>query len=191
MDRTGVKAAIDEVVKGGALTVKPETEEMEQIDLFDDFDVKEVGFDPFAFAKKVRKAGRPKGAQNKSTLANKEYCLKRGYGCALDLLAVEAHMDPKEVQRRFGCSIEAAMAWVKDFRMEYAEYTEKKMPRAVELDSDGPVSLAVINFQAPDLSKAETVEAEFKVVDNDSGLLRCARNDEEEKKSNDDKRGVK
>ena len=163
MNKTGVAAAVDEIVKGGALPVKPEAEEMEQIDLFDDFDVKEVGFDPFAFAKKVRKAGRPKGAQNKSTLANKEYCLKRGYGCALDLLAVEAHMDPKEVQKRFGCSIEAAMAWVKDFRMEYAEYTEKKMPRAVELDSDGPVSLAVINFQAPDLSKAETVEAEFTV----------------------------
>ena len=163
MERPGVRAAVEEIVDGGALPVKPAEPEVEQMTLFDDFDVNSKKFSPYEFAKAVRKAGRPKGSLNKSTIANKEYCLKRGYGCALDLLAVEAHMDPKEVQRRFGCSIEAAMAWVKDFRMEYAEYTEKKMPRAVELDSDGPVSLAVINFQAPDLSKAETVEAEFTV----------------------------
>lgn len=163
MDKTGIASAVDEIVKGGALPVKPEDPEVEQIDLFDDFNVKSKSFNPFEFAKKVRKAGRPKGSLNKSTIANKEYCLKRGYGCALDLLAVEAQMDPREVQQRFGCSIEAAMSWVKDFRMEYAEYTEKKMPRAVELDADGPVSLAVINFQAPDVSKADTVEAEFTV----------------------------
>lgn len=163
MERTGVRAAVEEIVDGGALPVKPAEPEVEQMTLFDDFNVRARDFDPYDFAKKVRKAGRPKGSLNKSTIANKEYCLKRGYACALDLLAVEAQMDPCEVRRRFGCSIEAAMAWVKDFRMEYAEYTEKKMPRAMELDSDGPVSLAVINFQAPDLSKAETVEAEFTV----------------------------
>ena len=61
MDRTGVKAAIDEVVKGGALPVKPEEPEIEQMTLFDDFNVKERGFNPFEFAKQVRKAGRPKG----------------------------------------------------------------------------------------------------------------------------------
>lgn len=161
MNKTGIASAVDEIVKGGTLPVKPEDPEIEQIDLFDHFDVKKTN--ALEFAKKVRKAGRPKGSLNKSTIANKEYCMKRGYACALDMLAIEAMMDPVEVQKRFDCSIESAMAWVKDFRMEYAEYTEKKMPRAMELDSNGPVSLAVLNFQAPDVSKADTVEAEFTV----------------------------
>lgn len=162
MNKTGVASAVNEIVKGGALPVKPEDPEIEQIDLFDHFDGKKTN--ALEFAKKVRKAGRPKGSLNKSTIANKEYCMKRGYACALDMLAIEAMMDPVEVQKRFGCSIESAMAWVKDFRMEYAEYTEKKMPRAMELDSNGPVSLAVLNFQAPDIQKADIVEAGFKEV---------------------------
>lgn len=162
MNKTGVVSAVEEIVKGGALPVRPEDPEIEQIDLFDNYDVRKTN--ALEFAQKVRKAGRPKGALNKSTLANKEYCMKRGYVCALDMLAIEASLDPVEVQRRFGCTIEAAMAWVKDFRMEYAEYTEKKMPRAMELDSNGPVSLAVLNFQAPDIQKADAVEASFKEI---------------------------
>lgn len=161
MERSGAKTIVKEMVDGEALPVRPEDPEIEQMTLFDNFDVKNSSFNPFSFAAEVRKAGRPKGSKNKSTIANKEYCARRGYSNALDLIAVEAMMDPLEVKKRLGCSIEAAMSWVREFRFEYAEYTEKKMPKAVELDSNGMPSIFVANFQTPDLSKVDAIEASF------------------------------
>lgn len=159
--KSGAKKVVGDLVKGEALPVRPD-DEIEQLRLFDDFDAKTV--DPFEFAKAVRKAGRPKGSLNKATLANKEYCQKRGYACALDLIAVEAMQDPREVQKRFACTIEAAMQWVRDMRFELAEYTEKKMPRAVELDSDGPLSVVVANFQMPRNGASAPAE-DVKIID--------------------------
>ncbi len=183
--KSGVKTAVDELVKSGELPVRPEEDELEQMSLFDEMgDFNAIRRDPHAFGQALRKAGRPKGAKNKSTLANKEYCLKRGYACALDLIAFEANQDPLEVKERLGCSIEAAMAWVRSFREQYADFTEKRQPRALDVTGDVAPVFNIVQF-------GEQAEKIGRVID---GACREVSEGEEmaeiSQKSDDEKEGV-
>jgi hypothetical protein len=182
-EKNGIKTAVNELVGSGEMTVLPPEPDVEQMNLFDQMD--SARKDPHSFGKALRKAaGRPKGARNRATLANKEYCLRRGYACALDLIAFEASQDPLEIRQRFGCSIEAAMAWVRSFREQYADFTEKRMPRAVEFDGDTAPVFQVVNFSTEAAQINQLIDARTE------GDVKTVEMADFREKSEDGKEGV-
>nr|DAF54015.1 MAG TPA: hypothetical protein [Siphoviridae sp. ctFgp7] len=189
-DKSGIKTAVNELVKDGEMSVLPEEEEPEQMTLFERMnDVRSIRDNPHAFGQALRRAaGRPKGAKNKSTLANKEYCLRRGYPCALDLIAFEASQDPLEVKKRLGCSIEAAMAWVRSFREQYADFTEKRQPRAVAVEGDATPVFNIVQFGQQAEQINGIIDAQFRVTD--GRMSESQKMAEISQKSDDEKGGV-
>ena len=176
-DKNGIKTAVAELIDDGDMCVLPPEEEIEQMTLFDKMnDVKSIKKNPHDFGQALRRAaGRPKGAKNKATLANKEYCLRRGYPCALDLIAFEASQDPLEVKKRMGCSIEAAMAWVRSFREQYADFTEKRQPRAVAVEGDVAPVFNVVQFGDQAEKINGLIDARFHVVDKEKTADFCEK----------------
>lgn len=103
-----------------------------------------------------RAVGRPKGALNKATMQNKEYCLRRGYMSFLDIVGSAASMLPTEIASVYGVDIEmASRIWM--FCVDqYGRYTERQAPKQIEAQVEQKV--AVVKKYVVDDQNVQTIE---------------------------------
>ena len=91
---------------------------------------------------RMRKAGRPKGAQNLVTRELREWIVRLLGGTPQEKMARWAAMEPEEIARRLGCTTHEAFQHLKDLWRELAPYI---MAKVVPVDDQGrPVPLVAL-----------------------------------------------
>lgn len=97
-----------------------------------------------AEAERTRKAGRPKGAQNLATRELKQWIVQLLGGTPQERLARWAAMEPEELARRLGCTVQEA--WKEQRRIEI-ELMPYFMARMQPVDDQGrPVPLVALSI---------------------------------------------
>lgn len=146
-DRDGIKGAMAQAVAGASQALAERPVES-QDDLFnvpamphvprregyavkDGYVPAEGGLEPReleAEAERQRKAGRPKGAQNRSTRELKEFLLKTGV-VPQTFMHKWLNIEPEQLAKRLGCTVFEAFNKQIDIARELGEYIIPKMAR--------------------------------------------------------------
>jgi hypothetical protein len=157
----GKKAAVADLAAdlGPAMALTGAASENSGADLFAALDVEVSQFDGSAVAPPKRRAGRPPGSVNRSTLKLQGYLQSRGYRDPAEFLASIVSADPRELAAR--------LAGVKDVRLMTFDqalevlklqrnaadalmpYFHQKMPIAVHHQGDGAARPLIIIGDGP------------------------------------------
>jgi hypothetical protein len=140
---SAVAAVASELGSSGGHT--PEAQKNgEQGDLLRAFEEEVEGFEDQAIAPPKRRAGRPEGSPNRSTLQLQKFLMQRGYRDPAEFLASVYSMDVKDLARRLGCKAIEALEVQRKAAAECMPYFHQRMPQAVHHTGDGARPLIII-----------------------------------------------
>lgn len=162
-------------------------------DLFGELDLEVAAFDRSTVAP-PRRAGRPKGSPNRSTLQLQRYLMSRGYRDPAEFLAATMSMDVRQLAARLAGHEDASRVSfdqaldVLDLQRraagELLPYFHKRLPQAVEVTGegarplimimDGAVGAASAGAGAETMSAFESVEYQ-EVSDTGNGKSQADR----------------